>query len=144
MPSADVGRTALEGYYKHYYELTTRLKGTSGIVRAFAVHVANYQYLHPTSPIDPKNPFRYVTYYPPEYNIHQPENLQIQSITEKVLRLLKSYPTHKLLGFTFKSLMELDYSTFCTVEKSVLDIILEDKKNKPKIPSGSDLMDELE
>ena len=116
MSTPIAGRTALENYYGKYYDICQSLKGSSGVVRAFAVHVANYPYLHGFDGISRDHgPYRYIAY--------RPSGNDSDIILQRVLALLRMHPTTRTLGFTFDKLFELDYSTFCDIENLVLELL---------------------
>ena len=116
MSTPIAGRTALENYFGKYYEICQSLKGVSGVVRAFAVHIANYPYIHGFDNIKRETgPYRYIAHYP--------DDRGVDLILKRVLALLRMHPTTNTLGFTFDKLFELDYSTFCEIEKLVLELL---------------------
>ena len=124
MSAADAGRVALTSYYKMYYDLTEELKGVSGVVRAGAIRIANYPYLHSMSGFKyQQHPFRYMQYLDRDNGV--------DILIRKIQIMLKAFPTVKQLGLDRNQLLEMDYTTFCETEELICEMC-EDKNSRQR------------
>ena len=104
-------------------------KNHHGLVRAYAWQVANQPYIR-TYQSDKafEGPFAYLQYTEQEYRF---------TLLDRVFLLLKKTPTYKMLGFTYESLMKLDYATFAELEELV------EKLKTDKDKHQADVLDNL-
>ncbi len=112
-------------YCDEFPDMLDTLGDTVGIVRAYALRTANRTWTNLDVDYNSDNsPFKYIRYHDPaKYN---------QRLLGRAKSLIKQPVTRDTYGFSLKSLLELDYATFTSIEDAVFEATLADIKTGNK------------
>ncbi len=122
MSASSYDRNALNhSYYTKHLEALETLSDQKGVVKAYALRTFNQSWLNPDVKYhnDP-SPYKYIRYRTSEH-----ESLKLYT---RAKDLLQRSITTRNMGFTFESLMQLDYTTFCDMETLVFEETMKNKK----------------